>query len=93
MWRTAWSADGAHVLYSFSDGDAGANGIWAFDIASGNQRVVYASGAGAPSAGPDGSVMFSTFGGETGFIFVGHVSGGYGRVLTDGSSPVWHYER
>lgn len=89
MWKTAWSADGSHVLYSFQWGDTGANGIWAWDVASGEQRVVVAAGASEPSAGPGGAVMFSA--GE--HIFTGTTDGGLPRVLTDGTSPVWHFER
>jgi hypothetical protein len=89
MWKTAWSADGTHVLYSFQWGDTGANGIWAWDIASGAQRLVVAANAGEPTAGPDGAVMF----GAGGHIFVGTTAGGLPRIMTDGSSPVWHYER
>jgi Tol biopolymer transport system component len=89
MWRTSWSADGQHVLYSFTDGDTGANGVWAWDVASGEQRVILASYVSAPSSGPDGAVMFSA----GAHIFVGTTAGGLPRILTDGSSPAWHFAR
>jgi hypothetical protein len=63
--------------------------VWAWDIPSGAQKLVVAAGAGEPSAGPDGAVMFSA----GAHIFVGTTAGGLPRLLTDGSSPVWHFER
>lgn len=28
MWRSAWSRDGRSMLYSYTDGLAGTNGVW-----------------------------------------------------------------
>jgi hypothetical protein len=77
------------VLYSFTWGDTGANGIWSWDTASGAQHVIYAAEAGAPSAGPDGLVMFSSNSYPDAYIFYGNVDGGYPTIVTQGSAPVW----
>jgi Tol biopolymer transport system component len=85
MWHTSWSMDGQRVLYSFSMGDTGTNGIWSWDLQDGVQRVLYAANASAPSAGPDGRVMFSA----GSMIMHGSSEGGFPSVITDGYSPVW----
>jgi Tol biopolymer transport system component len=102
MWSTAWSADGSRVLYSFTWGDTGANGIWSWDPATGAQSVVYAANAGAPSSGrapgegyaARAYVMFSS-GYQGSFIFLGtHLKPeNPPRIVTDGSSPVWYVPR
>jgi hypothetical protein len=89
MWNTEWNMDGARVLYSFADGDAGANGIWAWDIASGEQRVLYGAYPSAPAAGPGSLLMFAA----SGTIVYGTSDGGFPRIITDGSSPVWYVLR
>lgn len=91
MWRTEWSRDGQRVLYGFTDGDTGANGIWSWDIATGERRVVPAAYANAASAGPGSLLMFSAYGaGEPyGFIFIGSSDGGLPRIVTDGAQPAW----
>jgi hypothetical protein len=78
-------------MYVFGLGDTGANGVWAWNVVTGEQRVVAASGADAPVAGPEGALMFSAWGGDTGYIFAGTVVGGLPRILTGGSSPTWYY--
>ena len=84
MYRTAWSADGTRVLYTFNDGDTGANGVWAWDVASGEQHVIH-SYASSPAGGPGELVMF----GAGAFVMYGSSDGGYPRVITDGTSPAW----
>lgn len=89
MWNTEWSRDGQRILYSFTFGDTGANGIWSWDVASGEQRVVPAADAGATSAGPGSLLMFSTYGGGEPHIFIGSSDGGLPRIVTDGAQPAW----
>lgn len=89
MWRTDWSLDGRQVLFSFDMGDTGANGIWIWDIGSGEQRLVPAANAGPAAAGPDGRFAFESWASEEPYIFIGDVSGGFPRLLTDGGSPAW----
>jgi hypothetical protein len=89
MWNTEWTIDGGRVLYSFMFGDTGANGIWSWDVASGQQRVIYAANASSPTAGPGNIVMFSSSSYPSAHIFYGSSEGGLPRVITDGSSPVW----
>lgn len=85
MWRSVWSRDGRSLLYSYTDGLKGTNGVWVWDIAAGQQHLVPAFGAGAPSGGPGGRVVFSTgF-----FIMAGDTSGALPALITDGRSPVW----
>jgi hypothetical protein len=91
MWRTAWSGDGMHVLYSFGLGDTGANGVWAWNASTGEQGIMLAANAGTPTSGPDAAVMFSASGGDESYIFAGTSAGGLPRILTDGTSPAWHY--
>jgi hypothetical protein len=92
MWQTAWSLDGAHVLYTFADGDTGANGVWAWDVASGEQRVIVAAGASSAEGGSDGRVIFAS-GYGSGHIFYGTTDGGFPRIITEGVSPVWWVPR
>ena len=89
MWHTTWTPDGARVLYTFSLGDTGANGVWAWDPASGEQRVLIASNADSPSGGPADIVMFSAWG----YIFYGSNGGGFPSLITDGHSPAWWVPR
>jgi Tol biopolymer transport system component len=89
MWRTDWSLDGRHVLFSFDIGDTGANGIWIWDVGSGEQRLVPAANAGPAAAGPDGRFAFESYSMEDSYIFIGDVGGGFPRLLTDGGSPAW----
>jgi Tol biopolymer transport system component len=89
MWRTDWSRDGTHVLYGFTMGDTGANGVWAWDVATGEQRVVPASGAGPASPGPRQMFAFHSWGAQKPYIFIGDVRGGFPRLLAEGSSPAW----
>jgi hypothetical protein len=89
MFLTAWSLDGQRVFYSFGDGDTGANGVWSWDVASGVQSVIYAAYPGGAAAGPQDLVMFST----GGMIEFGTTAGGFPRIITDGSSPVWWMPR
>jgi hypothetical protein len=84
MWQTVWSLDGRRVLYTFNDGDTGANGVWSWDIATGGQRVLHAY-AGSPTAGPGNLVMFSA----GGFLQYGTSDGGFASIITDGHSPTW----
>jgi hypothetical protein len=93
MWRTTWSADGESVLYSFMWGDTGANGVWVWDVRSGEQRLVVAAGVSGAAPGPEDEVTFSVFSGRWGYIFVGTAAGGLPRILTDGASPAWWYPR
>ncbi len=84
MWETEWSRDGQRVLYSFTSGDTGANGVWSWDIATGERRVIVAANAGSASSGAGTSVMFSA-----GHIFIGSSDGGLPRIVTDGAQPAW----
>ncbi len=90
MWNTDWSLDGTRVLYTFMWGDTGANGVWSWDLASGAQSVLYAAEAGAPTAGPDGLMMFSSNSYPDAYIFYGSADGGFPSVVTQGSLPVWY---
>ncbi len=85
MWRSAWSRDGRSVLYSYTDGLAGTNGVWVWDMVTGEQALVPAFGAGAPSNGPEGRVTFSS----GLFVMAGDTSGALPVLITDGRSPVW----
>jgi hypothetical protein len=86
MWQTEWSRDGRRVLYSFTFGDTGANGIWSWDVATGERRVIVAAGAGSASAGAGTNVMFGASGQH---IFIGSSDGGLPRIITDGAQPAW----
>ncbi len=88
MWQTEWSRDGQRVLYSFTFGDTGANGVWSWDVATGERRVIVAAYAGSASAGAGTTVMFAA-GGNTAHIFVGSSDGGLPRIVTDGAQPAW----
>ncbi len=90
MWNTEWSTDGMRVLYSFTWGDTGANGIWSWDLRDGSQNILYAANAGAPTAGPGSLILFSTNDYPASHIFYGSSNGGFPRIITDGSSPVWY---
>ncbi len=85
MWRSAWSRDGRSVLYSYTDGLSGTNGVWVWDVATGEQRLVPAFSAGAPASGPDGRAVFSS----GLFVMAGDPRGGLPTLITDGRSPVW----
>ncbi len=85
MWRSAWSRDGRSMLYSYTDGLAGTNGVWVWNVATGEQRLVPAFGAGAPSDGPGGRVVFSA----GLFVMAGDRPGVLPVLITDGRSPVW----
>ncbi len=85
MLRSAWSRDGRSVLYSYTDGLAGTNGVWMWDVAAGGQRLVPAFYASTPSDGPGGRVVFSS----GLFIMAADPSGALPVLITDGRSPVW----
>lgn len=85
MWETEWSRDGQRVLYSFTFGDTGANGIWSWDIATGARRVIVAANAGSASVGDGTTVMFAA----SEHIFIGSSDGGLPRIVTDGAQPAW----
>jgi hypothetical protein len=85
MWRSAWSRDGSSVLYSYTEGLAGTNGVWVWNVAAGKQRLVPAFGAGAPSDGPGGRVVFSS----GLFVMAGDTGGALTVLITDGRSPIW----
>jgi Tol biopolymer transport system component len=85
MWAASWSRDGSRVLYSFSMGDTGANGIWTWDVATGEQTLVPAISADDASPGPDGYMVFAS----ASHIFVASPAGGFPALLTDGTQPVW----
>ena len=94
MWRMDWSRDGASLLYDFSLGDTGANGIWVWEIAANAQRLVPAAQAGSPSPGGSGWFAFATssysqVSGSSSHIFAGNDGGGAPLLLTDGSQPAW----
>jgi Tol biopolymer transport system component len=89
MWTAAWSRDGKRVLYSFDMGDTGANGIWSWDVATGEQTLVPAINTSPASPGPDGYAAFSSFGADDGMIFIASPAGGFATLLTDGRDPVW----
>ncbi len=86
MWLVEWSRDGRQVLFSFGEGLTGTNGVWAWDPASGERRLVPGLGGGPPTAGPRGLFAFAP-GGQ--FIFAGYGSGGMPVLITDGRAPVW----
>jgi Tol biopolymer transport system component len=89
MWKTEWSRDGRRVLYSFQSGETGANGVWAWDVASGGQHVVLAASAGPATAGGGPYLLLSAYGADTSHIFWGVSDGGLPRIVTDGAQPVW----
>jgi Tol biopolymer transport system component len=88
MWRMDWSLRGDAILYSFSFGDTGANGVWAWDLASGEQRLVPAASSGPASPGTPTQFAFTVYG-ETSYIFIGDTRGGFPRILAEGASPAW----
>jgi hypothetical protein len=89
MWRSDWSRDGRRLLYAFTMGDTGANGIWVWDTASGTQKLVPAANAGPAAPGSDGHFAFSASAFDRSYIFIGDEGGGFPRLLTDGQSPAW----
>ncbi len=90
MWNTEWSRDGQRILYSFMFGDTGANGIWSWDVATGERGVIAAASAGSATSGGGEGVMFAAGGGNGyGHIFVGSSGGGFPRIVTDGYAPAW----
>jgi hypothetical protein len=89
MWTGAWSRDGRKVLYGFDVGDTGANGIWVWDVESGEQTLVPAINTSNAAPGPDGYFAFSSYGSGTPYIFIASPTGGFPTILTDGRDPVW----
>jgi Tol biopolymer transport system component len=89
MWSATWSRDGSRVLYSFDMGDTGANGIWTWDLATGQQALVPAISTSPASAGPNGYGAFSSAGYDDNFIFIASPNGGFPLLVTDGTGPVW----
>jgi len=85
MWRSAWSRDGSSLLYSYSEGLSGTNGVWVWDVATGKQRLVPAFSAGTPANGPGGRVVF----GSGLFVMAGDPRDARSVLVTDGRSPVW----
>jgi Tol biopolymer transport system component len=85
MYRASWSADGRTLYYATMYRAAGANGVWAWDLASGAKRQVHASYVTAPSAGPGSLVVFES----DRFVFIGDAATGQRTLITDGSLPVW----
>ncbi len=85
MFRTSWSADGRMLYYAAMDRVSGMNGVWAWDVATGDKRRVPASYVIAPSAGPGSLVAF----GSDGYIFIGDAATGRRMLVTDGVMPVW----
>jgi Tol biopolymer transport system component len=85
MWRSEWSRDGRYLSYAFMFGASGTNGVWSWDMSTGEQRLSSATGATAPSAGPDGWFVF----GSSGYLFAGSIAGGWPVLLGDGSFPAW----
>jgi hypothetical protein len=85
MWRTEWSLDGRYVMYTFDMGDTGANGVWVWEIATGQQRLVSVANAWRVAAGPSGllAVDVGTY------MFIGRSEGGFPTLLTDGGMPAW----
>ncbi len=97
MWRMEWSRDGRRLLYDFSMGETGANGVWVWDVAIGDQRVIPAAQAGPASPAAGGWFAFAASGsysssGPSSYIFAGNDGGGAPLLLTDGSQPAWWSE-
>jgi hypothetical protein len=85
MWRLEWRPDGGALAYSYGFGETGANGVWTWDLASGEQRVVPASFAGPATWGPGSTFIFEA----SGYLFLAGPAGGAPQLLTEGGSPVW----
>ncbi|MBI5284920.1 MAG: PD40 domain-containing protein [Chloroflexi bacterium] len=88
MWLVEWSLDSRFVLYGYTDGVPGTNGVWAWDVARGEQHLVKAPQAGPATAGPGGWIAFSAWSYADSMIFAANV-GGIPVLITDGRSPVW----
>ena len=85
MARSAWSRDGSKVMFGYMFGEAGTNGIWTLDVASGATALLPVANTYNAVAGPGFLASFS----DGGHIFIGDTAGGYPTLITDGHSPVW----
>ena len=85
MYRPSWSRDGARVHFGWMFGDAGTNGIWTLDVASGGTSLLPVANTYNATAGPASLVTFA----DGQHVFIGDTAGGYPTLITDGHSPVW----
>jgi hypothetical protein len=85
MDRAAWSQDGLKLTYGFMFGEAGTNGLWTFDVASGQQSLLPVANTFNAQSGPATLLVFA----DGNHVFIGDVAGGYPSLITDGHSPVW----
>jgi Tol biopolymer transport system component len=85
MNRPEWSADGARLMFGFMYGEAGTNGVWTLDVASGDTSLLPVANTYNAKAGPGTLAVFS----DGQHVFIGDTSGGYPALITGGHSPVW----
>lgn len=89
MWRLDWNREGTAILYSFSDGDTGANGVWTWDLATNTTRVTFAASAGAASPGGDGRFVFSASDAGASHMFWAREGDPFPAIIAEGWAPVW----
>ena len=85
MARVSWSRDGARIHFGWMFGEAGTNGIWTLDVASGATSLLPVANSYNAFSGPGTLAVFADYG----HIFIGDTAGGYPTLITDGRSPVW----
>ena len=85
MDRAAWSGDGSRIMFGWMFGEAGTNGIWTLDIATGATSLLPIASTYNATAGPGTLAVFS----DGSHVFIGDTAGGYPTLITDGRSPVW----
>lgn len=88
-WPATWSRNGRRVYHDFDMGDTDANGVWVWEVESGERTLIRAASASRPSPA-DGSVVFFSVWAQAGqYIFAGDAAGGFPVLLTDGREPAW----
>lgn len=89
MWRLDWNRDGTAILFSFSDGDTGANGVWTWELATNTTRVTFAASAGPASPGAERRFVFSASGAADAYIFWAREGDAFPSIIAEGARPVW----
>ena len=85
MYRASYSDDGGTLYYAAMYRESGMNGVWAWNIRSGETRLVPASQVIAPAAGPGALAVFAS----DGYVFLADTTTGARTILTRGQQPVW----